>query len=59
MKYLINPLKRLFDFKGRANRKEFWLFMCWYIVLMVASWFPIMFLCMIIGTMLYSDPGSQ
>ncbi len=59
MKYLINPLKRLFDFTGRANRKEFWLFMCWYIVLMVASWFPIMFLCMIIGTMLYSDLGSQ
>ena len=33
MNYLINPLKRLFDFKGRANRKEFWLFMCWYIAL--------------------------
>ena len=59
MNYLINPLKRLFDFKGRANRKEFWLFMCWYIALMLAAWFIVMFLCMAIGVMLYSDPGSQ
>lgn len=59
MKYLINPLKRLFDFTGRANRKEFWLFMCWYIALMLAAWFIVMFLSMIIGAVLFSDLGSQ
>ena len=59
MKYLINPLKRLFDFKGRANRKEFWLFVCWFIVLLLASIFAVMLLCSLIGTLLYSDPSRQ
>ncbi|WP_428054274.1 DUF805 domain-containing protein [Candidatus Avelusimicrobium facis] len=59
MKYLINPLKRMFDFQGRATRKEFWLFICWLLGLMFAAWFASIVLCMAIASAMYSDPGSQ
>ena len=26
MNYLIDPFKKMFDFSGKSNRKEFWLF---------------------------------
>lgn len=59
MRYLINPLKRLFDFQGRATRKEFWLFMLWLLVLTGPAWITIMVICIIIGAMMFSDMGSQ
>ena len=59
MSYLINPLKRLFDFQGRATRKEFWLFMLWLVVFSVPVSFAIMFICLIIGATMFSDMGSQ
>ena len=37
MKYLLDPLvKHYADFSGRANRKQFWLFMLWLIVVYMA-----------------------
>lgn len=59
MSYLINPLKRLFDFQGRATRKEFWLFMLWLLVLTVPAWIAIMFICLFIGAVMFNDMGSQ
>lgn len=59
MSYLINPLKRLFDFQGRATRKEFWLFILWLMVLTVPAWIAIMFICLFIGAAMFSDMGSQ
>lgn len=59
MSYLINPLKRLFDFQGRATRKEFWLFMLWLLVLTGPAWIAIMFICLFIGGAMFSDMGSQ
>lgn len=29
MSYLINPFTRLFNFRGRASRKEYWLYLLW------------------------------
>lgn len=59
MSYLINPLKRLFDFQGRATRKEFWLFILWLLVFTVPAWIAIMFICLFIGATMFSDMGSQ
>lgn len=59
MSYLINPLKRLFDFQGRATRKEFWLFILWLLLLTGPAWIAIMFICLFIGATMFSDMGSQ
>lgn len=29
MSYLINPFVRLFDFRSRSSRREYWLFLLW------------------------------
>ena len=37
MKYLLDPLvKHYADFSGRANRKQFWLYALWLIVVYIA-----------------------
>ncbi len=38
MHWLINPIRNHYaDFKGRASRKEYWMFMLTYVVLMVIA----------------------
>jgi len=37
MNYLIEPLKRTFDFSNRATRMQFWLFDLWMIGIIIAS----------------------
>lgn len=57
--FFIKPLKRAFDFKGRANRKEFWLYFAALLVAFYAACFAIMMLTMTSCTVLYSDMGAQ
>lgn len=35
MHYLFNPFRRTFDFRGRATRRDLWLFALWYVTLFV------------------------
>jgi len=58
MEYLINPLKRAFDFKGRASRQEFWLYFLWLIVAFITACFAIMLITLSACTIL-CDAGAQ
>ena len=35
----IDAIKRYFDFQGRANRSQFWLFMLVHLILIAVLWF--------------------
>lgn len=59
LKFLIKPLKRSFDFKGRTNRKEFWLYVLGLLVAFCAACFFIMELTLSACALFYSDMGSR
>ena len=37
MEWMLMPLKRYFDFEGRSRRKEYWMFVLLYTLLMIAA----------------------
>ncbi len=59
LEFLINPLKRSFDFKGRANRKEFWLYFVGLLIAFYAACFVIMGLTASACALFHSDMGAQ
>lgn len=60
LEFLIKPLKRTFDFKGRANRKEFWLYFVGLLIAFYAACFVIMMGITIPACALFnSNPGAQ
>ncbi len=36
MNYLLDPIKKYAEFRGRATRKQFWLFFVWYMAILWA-----------------------
>lgn len=57
--FFIKPLKRTFDFKGRANRKEFWLYFVVLLGAFYAACFLIMGLTIASCALMYDDMGAQ
>lgn len=57
--FFIIPLKRVFDFKGRANRKEFWLYLLGLLIAFHAACFLIMGLTLLSCALIYDDMGAQ
>ena len=45
MEYMFAPLKRYADFKGRARRKEYWL----WVLFLIVAWFVLMYLDAALG----------
>ena len=37
MEYMMMPLKRYFDFSGRSRRKEYWMYVIFYIVVAIVA----------------------
>ncbi len=50
MYYLINPFKNIFNYSGRASRKEFWMFQLYYFILYILLIFPLSFIIMLFDT---------
>ena len=44
MEYFIDALKKYADFTGRASRKEYWMFMLFYLILLIG--------CFVLGAVL-------
>ncbi len=57
--FFTQPFKRSFDFKGRAGRQEFWLYILCIAVVLAAASFIIMAATITSCTILYSDMGAQ
>lgn len=55
LSYLTGPLQRLLDFRGRSNRKEFWLYTLWAIPL----WYILFFVLFAGGIATFGDNLSS
>lgn len=38
MNYFLDPIKKYAAFSGRATRKQFWLFLLWYYIVLFVLW---------------------
>lgn len=56
MSYLINPFVRLFDFRTRSSRREYWLFSLWTLPFYVVAFALLAFA---VTAVVFNDSGSN
>lgn len=59
LEFLTKPLKRAFDFKGRASRQEFWLYFLCLIAAFTAAFFAVMALTVTSCAVFVDEMGAQ